>query len=155
MAALLILGGVYLTDRISTHRRNKRHQRALASSSSYHDEKLAAAQYDLNSSYPSANQTGLAAQQDQPRKKSLLEEKQASAISEKEVGRDRHPAYRGHDGTLDDSGSDTEVEPDDGKSLRSSLDEKDSIVDGMRDLHPSQRPRSVRGNSHGTIGKAL
>jgi hypothetical protein len=83
MGSLLIGGALYLSDRIRTHRKNKR--LSLATSSQAHDEKLAAAQDHLNSpDTPYAYD----------RKPSLMDEKAQSVV----VTETRHPAYR----TLED-----------------------------------------------------
>lgn len=153
MASLVLLGGAYLTDRIATHRRNKRNQH-IAPSSSHHDEKLAAAQHDLNSSYAIAKDEKMANGDRQTRKTSLVQEKQDSVVNEKEVATQQHPAYRGQD--VEDSGSDTEVEMEDGQKSIYELDGRSIYeLEGEKQQHLSQRPQSVRGNSHGTIGKAL
>jgi len=79
MGSLLIGSAIYLTDRIRTHRKNKK--LTLASSSLAHDEKLAAAQDHLNSpDTPFAYD----------RRPSLMDEKAQSVV----VTETSHPAYR-------------------------------------------------------------
>jgi len=99
MGSLLIGGALYLTDRIRTHRKNKK--LTLASSSLAHDEKLAAAQDHLNSpDTPFAYD----------RKPSLMDEKAQSVV----VMETSHPAYRDVEGVEDVGGVKEVRRSDDG-----------------------------------------